>query len=131
MYKLAALNQYQRVDLESKVAMSTPHTLISMLLDGALKKIAMAKGAVLRGDIAQRGVTISAAISIIDSLRAALDMRAGGEVAANLESLYYYMERRLTEANRKSDVDILGEVSELLGEIKSGWDNMPLPGGRF
>jgi flagellar protein FliS len=131
MYKLAALNQYQRVDLESKVAMSTPHTLISMLLDGALKKIAMAKGAVMRGDIAQRGVSVSAAISIVDSLRAALDMRAGGEVAANLESLYYYMERRLAEANRKCDADILTEVGDLLGQIKAGWDNMSLPGGRF
>lgn len=128
MYNMTALNQYQRVDLESRVAMSTPHTLISMLLDGALKKIALAKGAAARGDIAQRGNCISSAINIVDSLRAALDMKAGGEVANNLEALYTYMERRLAEANRKSDLNILGEVSDLLHEIKSGWDNMPMAG---
>ena len=128
MYKMAALNQYQRVDLESTIAMSTPHTLISMLLDGALKKIALAKGAATRGDISGRGNSISAAINIVDSLRAALDMKAGGEVASNLEALYTYMERRLAEANSKSDINIMGEVSDLLHEIKSGWDNMPLAG---
>lgn len=131
MYKMAALNQYQRVDLESKVAMSTPHTLISMLLDGALKKIALAKGAAARGDIAGRGNSLSAAINIIDSLRAALDMKAGGEIATNLEALYSYMERRLAEANSKSDIGIMGEVGDLLHEIKSGWDNMPIPGRGF
>jgi flagellar secretion chaperone FliS len=131
MYKMAALNQYQSVDLESRVATASPHVLISMLLDGALKKIALAKGATSRGDIAQRGNCISATINIVDSLRAALDMRAGGEVAENLEALYSYMERRLVEANRKSDPEIMTEVGELIYEIKTGWDNMPLAGRRL
>lgn len=126
MYKMAALNQYQSVELDAAVAVSSPHKLISMLLDGALKKLALANGAVVRGDIAQRGACISATISIVDSLRSALDHRGGGDVAVNLEALYSYMERRLLEANRKADVVILTEVSNLLREIKSGWDGISL-----
>lgn len=126
MYKVAALNQYQSVAVDSRVATASPHLLISMLLDGALKKIALAKGAMSRGDIAQRGASISRAIEIVDSLRAALDHKHGGEIADNLEALYSYMERRLMEANRKSDPELMTEVSELLHEIKTGWDNMPL-----
>lgn len=125
MYKLSALNQYQNVDIESKVSASNPHKLISMLLDGALKKIAQASGATSRGDTAQKGTFISGAIKIVDSLRAALDHQQGGELASNLEALYSYMERRLAEANRKSDASILVEVSSLLKEIKSGWDAIP------
>jgi flagellar protein FliS len=35
------------------------------------------------------------------------------------------MERRLVEANLKSDVTILDEVISLMSEIKSGWDAIP------
>jgi flagellar protein FliS len=125
MYNMTAINQYQRVDVESRVAAGNPHSLISLLLDGALKKIAIASGALDRGDVARKGTSISAAIRIIDSLRAALDHKRGGEVASNLEALYTYMEKRLAEANRKNDRDILAEVTKLLNEIKEGWDNIP------
>ncbi|HTQ98562.1 MAG TPA: flagellar export chaperone FliS [Candidatus Acidoferrum sp.] len=131
MYRLSALNQYQNVDLESRIATASPHMLISMLLDGALKKIALAKGAANRGDIAQRGMCISSAINIVDGLRSSLDLKVGGEIASNLEELYSYMERRLAEANRKSDQDIMTEVGELLYEIKTGWDNMPVASRRM
>lgn len=125
MYNRSGINQYQRVDVESRVAASSPHSLISMLLDGVLKRIAIAAGATERGDVAGKGNSISSAIRIIDSLRAALDHTRGGQIADNLEALYSYMEKRLAEANRKSDTEILAEVSNLISEIKEGWDNMP------
>jgi flagellar secretion chaperone FliS len=126
MFQRSPINQYHRVDVESRVEASNPHSRISMLLAGALKRIAIAHGATTRGDVVAKGASISSAIRIIDSLRAALDHKRGGEIASNLEALYSYMERRLMEANRKSDTDILAEVTALLGEIKEGWDNMPM-----
>ena len=125
MYNRPGINQYQRVDVESRVAVGNPHTMISMLLDGALKRIAIAHGATTRGDIATKGNTLSGAIRILDSLRAALDHKRGGQIADNLDALYSYMERRLMEANRNSDTEILDEVSMLLGDIKEAWDTMP------
>lgn len=125
MYNRPGINQYQRVDVESRVAVGNPHTMISMLLDGALKRIAIAHGATSRGDVNVKGNTISGAIRIIDSLRAALDHKRGGQIADNLDALYSYMEKRLMEANLKNDLDILDEVSTLLGDIKEGWDSMP------
>ncbi len=124
MYNSSAINQYQSVEVQSKVAASNPHKLISMLLEGALKKIAIASGATKRGDVAMKGASLSGAMRIIDSLRASLDLERGAEIADNLTALYSYMERRLLEANQKSDVSIMAEVSALLTEIKSSWDKI-------
>ncbi len=118
----AALQQYSQVGAQTGVAYASPHRLIQMLLDGALDKIALARGHMLRGDIAQKGSHISWAISIIEGLRASLDQQAGGEVAQNLGALYDYMETRLLEANLKNDPDMLNEVCGLLHQIKGAWD---------
>tara|TARA_R110002073_G_scaffold17284_1_gene65242 strand:+ start:956 stop:1348 length:393 start_codon:yes stop_codon:yes gene_type:complete len=124
MYNLDALNEYQQVAIQSKVNNSTPHSLVSMLLQGVLDKLAKATGAIQRNDIAERGQTISESIRIIDNLRASLDIPNGGTIASGLASLYDYMERRLVEANSKSDVLIVEEVVTLINEIKSAWDTI-------
>jgi flagellar protein FliS len=96
-----------------------------MLLDGALDRIASAKGAIARNEVARKGELLGSAIAIIDGMRASLDYNGGGEIAANLGSLYDYIERRLLEANTSADVAILDEVGGLLKEIKSGWNSIP------
>lgn len=121
----SALQHYAQVGAQTGVAYATPHRLIQMLMDGALDKIALARGYILRGEIALKGSHISWAISIIDGLRASLDHQAGGAIAANLEALYDYMTRRLVQANIANDVEILNEVTGLLHEIKEAWDAIP------
>ena len=124
MYNYDALNEYQQVAIQSKVSNSTPHSLVSMLLQGVLDKLAKATGAIQRNDIAERGQTISESIRIIDNLRASLDLSNGGTIATGLASLYDYMERRLVEANAKSDAKIIEEVVTLINDIKSAWDTI-------
>ncbi len=93
-----------------------------MLMEGALAKIASAKGGIQRNAIAEKCKDIGSAISIVKGLRMSLDMEKGGEIATNLDDLYDYMERKLLEASRTSDVVLLDEVSALLREIKMAWD---------
>jgi flagellar protein FliS len=52
-------------------------------------------------------------------------MKAGKEIAENLDNLYEYCERRLLKANIDNDPGILDEVSSLLHEVKSAWDSIP------
>ena len=125
MHNHSALKQYQSVDVESKVSASNPHSLVVMLLDGLLQKIARASGAVERGETSEQGMAISSALKIVDSLRASLDHDKGGEIADNLRAIYDYTEKRLVEANMKSDVDILFEASSLITQIKLGWEAIP------
>lgn len=92
---------------------------------GALERIASASGAMKRGELAATGEAIGKAISIIDSLRVSLDHEQGQSLAESLSVLYDYMTRRLLEANATKDPDMLGEVADLLKEIKIAWDEIP------
>jgi flagellar protein FliS len=120
-----ALKQYGQVATQAGVAVADPHRLIQMLMEGALEKIATARGLMARNEVAKKGAQITWAISIIDGLRASLDRKAGGDIATNLDDLYDYMKRRLFQANLENDVSILDEVSSLLREIKGAWDAIP------
>lgn len=117
-----AVQHYKSISLENEIEAASPHRLIQMLMEGVFSKIGAARHCIMQSNIPGKGENISMAISIIDGLRVSLDKTGGGEIAENLDNLYDYMERRLFEANVKSDVKILDEVSGLLGEIKSAWD---------
>ncbi len=121
----AAMNKYAQVSNQSSAAFANPHRLIQMLMEGALEKISKAKGFMKNGDIARKGEHISWAISIIEGLRVSLDHSQGGKISENLESLYLYMNSRLTQANLNNSLEMLEEVADLLLDIKSGWDAIP------
>lgn len=117
-----ALEQYEKVGVQSGVENASPHRLVQMLMEGATARIAAAMGHLQRGAIAEKGRNISLAISIIAGLRSSLDKDKGGQIADNLDRLYDYMTRRLLEANLKNDRALLDEVQDLLQAIKEGWD---------
>lgn len=117
----SALRHYHEVGVEAQVADATPHRLVQMLLDGAAARVAAAKGAMEAGETARKAELIGRVIDIVAHLRAALDHDAGGDLAANLQALYDYMERRLLEANLRNDPALLDEVASLLRELQSGW----------
>jgi len=118
----SALNEYSQTAVQTGIESASPHRLIQMLMEGALAKIAVAKGHMERSEVQEKGQQIGCAISILEGLKASLDHDKGGEIARNLEDLYMYMERRLIEANRDNDTSLLDEVSDLLKQIKEAWD---------
>ncbi len=119
-----ALNQYAGVATTADSA--SPHRLVQMLMQGALDKIAAAKGQISRSDYSGKSSSLSGAMGIINALKSSLDMSTGGEIAANLNDLYGYMYNKLLDANVSNNSAILDEVTSLLGEIKSAWDAMPV-----
>lgn len=117
---LSAVNEYQSTG-NSSIAYSDPHQLILRLLNGALDRIAQAKGAIQQNNKALKGELISKAIGIINGLAGCLDHEQEGDIATNLAALYEYMNLRLLESNVDDDVEKLNEVSSLLQEIRSAW----------
>ncbi len=123
MYGNQGLNAYRQTSNQA-AHYADPHRLVQMLMEGFLTRVAGAKGAMARGETARKGTEIGKAISIVDGLRASLDMQRGGELAENLSGLYEYMQGRLLEANLHDDADKLEEAARLMREIKAGWDGI-------
>src|SRR5262249_11894117 len=101
---------YQSVATHGGVAAADPHRLIVMLMDGALERIAAARGCMKNKAYADKARLIHRAVAIIDQLSNSLDMNAGGEIAGNLRELYGYMSRLLLEATVQNDSGKLDQV---------------------
>ena len=123
--KRSGVAQYGKVAAESEVGYASPHRLVQMLMEGALDKVATAKGCIERGDLEGKSRQLTWAMSIVNGLRTSLDMDAGGSIAANLDDLYTYMTRRMIDASVDNDAEALAEVIDLMLEIKGAWDAMP------
>lgn len=118
------LQAYQRVNTQTSITDADPHKLIQLLYNAAIERINMAKARMQAKDYAGKGQLIGKAIEIIGGLRSFLDFEKGGELSAQLEALYDYMERTLLEASMKNDVEKLDEVLGLLRSVKEGWDGI-------
>jgi flagellar protein FliS len=119
------LSAYQSVAAHGGVAASDPHGLILMLLDGALDRIAAARGCMSNKALGDKSQLLSRALAIVEELRVSLDLSKGGPLAANLSDLYDYIGRQLTRANAENRVEILDEVTALLQEIRVAWIAIP------
>lgn len=122
MNPMLALRQYQKVNGQAQTSEASPHRLVQMLMQGGLDRIAQAKGAMARNDIAQKGILIGKVIGIVGGLREGLDLENHADSLADLDGLYAYMSKRLVEANVQNDPEILNEVARLLITVKEGWD---------
>jgi flagellar protein FliS len=121
--KLAA---YSSVATHGGVAAGDPHRLVLMLMDGALERLAMARGCLQHGDLSQKAALLGRVISIVAELRSSLDLQQGGALARNLDDLYSYMEKQLVRGNCENNAGHVDEVTSLLLEIRSAWAAVPL-----
>jgi flagellar protein FliS len=122
MNSYSAVQNYSSVKVHSSIETASPHRLIQMLFEGALERIAQAKGAMAQNQVARKGELIGKAVAIVGGLQGSLNDKEGGALAANLDGLYDYIIRRLSQANYENNVEYLDECGRLLGEIKTAWD---------
>jgi flagellar protein FliS len=125
MSHAAKLAAYSSAQAHGGVAAADPHRLIVMLLDGALERISTARGCMTRGETAEKARLLNRAVSIIGELRSSLDLKTGGQIAANLGELYDYMCRRLLKATSENRPEMLDEVMKLLHEVRGAWVAIP------
>lgn len=115
-------NFYRNVGAHTAIESADPHRLVALLFNGALESIAEARGAMRARNIAQKGTAIGRAARIVEEgLKAALDLNAGGDLARDLDALYAYVGRRLTEANLHNDEAALDECQRLLEPLRDAW----------
>lgn len=120
MHSLA--NAYQQIGLETATAGATPHKLIEMLFDGFQDAVARARGAMQARQIEAKGRAISHAARIVEEgLKAGLNLKDGGRIAADLDALYAYIGVRLTYANLHNDEAALDECARLIEPVRNAW----------
>ena len=115
------VKQYHQLDIQTSIDAATPHQIIDMLFKGARDRVNQALGFMEHKDMAGKAKSINACIDILNGLQASLDHEKGGEIAANLEGLYDYMQRRLYRASADNDKQGLLEVSDLIHTLRSAW----------
>lgn len=83
------------------------------------------KGLSVEVIIRKKSVQISKAVAIVGGLIDGVNAEKGGDIAANLMSLYEYINSRLFQASAENNTEILDEVQMLMREIKQAWDAIP------
>ena len=120
-----AYQAYQNAANHGRVAASNPHGLILMLMDGAIERIARARGCIENKDFASKAHLLHRSVAIIDELRNSLDRKNGGPLADNLHELYDYMCRELLQGTVDNKVDRLDGVLNLLRQVRDAWIVIP------
>lgn len=118
-------NAYKTIGLETSVSGANPHQLVSLLFDALQQALVSAKGAMLNRDIPAKGRAIGRAVRILEEgLKAGLDAKRGGELAANLRNVYDFCIFRLTEANLRNDAAMIDEVIRVIEPVSDGWSQI-------
>src|SRR5579872_6324018 len=113
-----------------KVATQTasPGQLVLMLYDGALSFLEKSLAGFDHEDPLEFNLAINNNIlraqAIVHEMNVRLDMRRGGEAAANFRRLYNYLHRRLQEANVKKHKQPVQEVITHLRVLRDSWAEM-------
>jgi flagellar secretion chaperone FliS len=115
---MAVNNPYQSYQ-QNSINTASPGELTLMLYNGCLKFIRLAKTAIAEKNIEVKNTNLLKAQKIVQELMVTLNL--DHEVSKNLMPLYDYLNRRLIEANIKSDSAILDEVEEFITEFRDTW----------
>jgi flagellar protein FliS len=115
------MNAYLKNYQNTQVQTASPEQILIMLYDGAIRFLEQASEAMGSGDYAVKIKNIDKTLAIIAELNATLDHEIGGEVAANLASLYDFMMREIPRANARNDATVLAPVISILRELREAW----------
>ena len=111
------IDMYRRTHITT----ADPLKLVVMCYEGAVKNMKTAREKHLSGEFEAKGKAILKVHDILGLLMQSLDFEKGGEVARNLNDLYIYMQRRITEGDLKRDLKAFDEVISMLEELASAW----------
>lgn len=115
--------------LETKILSATPMELVKLLYQAAIEAVQAARQHLTRGEIVERGRSVSKAVEILAELSGSLDHQKGGELSTRLAALYDYLQRTLLDANFRQADGGLATAEVLLKTLNEAWSaiNAPRP----
>jgi flagellar secretion chaperone FliS len=106
---------------ENTVLCAAPAQLVVMLYDSARRFLRQAADAMRAREVERAHNKLRQAEQIIAHLDGVLDYEQGAELAEQLHAIYQFSLAHLNRARMNLDADKLGEVSEILGELRESW----------
>lgn len=116
-----AAGQYREVDLAARVAVASPHHLVTMLFDGLRAALYAAERAVTRGEARPRIRSVTKALAILDALESSLDFVTGGTVARALEALYGELRALVVAGNAEARPELLSAAAGRVTTLGRAW----------
>lgn len=120
---IANVNGYQAYQ-KNKYSTASPHRLITMLYEGALRFANQTIHHIEEGNVKGKNDSLQRFQEIIFELISSLNFKEGKEIADNLYSLYSYVIELSNRSSVELSVDPLQEAVRIITEIKAAWEQM-------
>lgn len=120
---IANFNGYQAYQ-KNKYETASPHRLITMLYEGAIRFGNQTIGFIENDDIEGKNRSIQRFQDIIYELISCLNFNEGKEIANNLYALYTYVLELSTRSNIEKSTEHLKEAISIIADIKSSWEQI-------
>ena len=115
------MNAYAKQYQNNHILSASPEQILIMLYDGAIRFTRQGILGIEENRPSLKLEGISRALAIIAEFSNTLDREVGGEIADNLDALYHFMMRELTDARSENSVARLRVVEALLLDLRATW----------
>lgn len=120
------LRAYQKTTVNAEISVADPYYVTKLLYQGLFERLAQAKGAIERGDLALKAKKLSTATAILENLRSTLDFSQSNSIAQGLYDIYSYMIDQVAEASLNLMTQPIDNAIRALMPIKKAWDSIPV-----
>ncbi|MBW3630161.1 MAG: flagellar export chaperone FliS [Gemmatimonadetes bacterium] len=107
--------------LANDIMSRRPEWLVPLLYEHLLVSLQRAGVQITARDFEGKAKSLDRASAIIAELLGSLDHEKGGEIAAQLSSLYAFFTVEILNIGRTLDQDALGRLVELISELHGAW----------
>lgn len=112
------IDMYRKTD----VLTANRETILLMLYAGAIRYTKRGIDAQERGDNPERNKCLIRVQEIVTELRSTLNFEVGGEIAQQLDGIYAFLTRNISDALLSPAAENLGTVLKLLTTLNEGWE---------
>ncbi len=125
MTATATGKQSQLVEQYFKVHVGTApkDQLLLMVVDGAVRFAERGREAIEKNDLEEKNNALQRAQGIVMGLANALSPEIGDQIYMDLRGLYFFVYRRLIEANLEHSLEKIDEALKILLELRETWRN--------
>jgi flagellar protein FliS len=106
---------------KSQVETSDQLTLILMLYDRVILLLDKAKKGISEKKLEEKHHSLTKARDVVFELIQSLDQDKGGEIAASLLDLYYFVVREIMDADANLNTKAIDNAKGILSELRETW----------